>query len=179
MQVRKLFGAWKSHHVSNLEKIIKASLDDQHNKDISNMASKFNKEIEHLTIKLKETTEQLETATRAKIEMQDNLKRAFMRGVSAMNFEAMTLLQGDVQPKQLSNQGSGEKTALKETSKLSQKIFDEIEFNKENLSNSLIISSANEKRKLSFSHQGSPGYLAQPQNTSVSKQFFLKSHSVF
>lgn len=36
----------------------------------------------------------IKEADSLKYSMQDNLKKAFMRGVSALNFEAMNVLQG-------------------------------------------------------------------------------------
>lgn len=38
---------------------------------------------------------QLDEANRVRNGMQENLKRAFMRGVCALNFEAMNVLQGN------------------------------------------------------------------------------------
>jgi hypothetical protein len=37
---------------------------------------------------------ELEEANKLKVGLQDNLKRAFMRGVCALNFEAMSVLNG-------------------------------------------------------------------------------------
>jgi hypothetical protein len=37
---------------------------------------------------------ELDEANRLKIGLQENLKRAFMRGVCALNFEAMNVLNG-------------------------------------------------------------------------------------
>ncbi len=37
---------------------------------------------------------ELDEANKLKIGLQDNLKRAFMRGVCALNFEAMSVLNG-------------------------------------------------------------------------------------
>ena len=57
------------------------------------MMIKFNKENELLAKKLQETQRTLDEINISKEEMQENLKRAFMRGVCALNFEAMNILQ--------------------------------------------------------------------------------------
>lgn len=44
--------------------------------------------------RLNEAMAQLDEANKLKMNMQDNLKRAFMRGVCALNFEAMNVLNG-------------------------------------------------------------------------------------
>lgn len=56
------------------------------------MAAKFNKEKELLMKRLQETQKVLDDINVSKEEMQENLKRAFMRGVCALNFEAMNIL---------------------------------------------------------------------------------------
>lgn len=54
---------------------------------------KYQKEIQLLQSKLSETTDELEMMNRNKIKMQEQLKNAFMRGLCAMNLEAMNVLQ--------------------------------------------------------------------------------------
>lgn len=45
-----------------------------------------------LRAKLEEATRQVEQSNAVKANMQDNLKKAFMRGVCALNYEAMNIL---------------------------------------------------------------------------------------
>ena len=61
--------------------------------EINDISSKYNKEIELLTTRLNETQRLLDEANNNQLNMQENLKRAFVRGVCALNFEAMNVLQ--------------------------------------------------------------------------------------
>ena len=61
--------------------------------DTNELMMKFNKENDMLSKKLQETQKTLDEINISKEEMQENLKRAFMRGVCALNFEAMNILQ--------------------------------------------------------------------------------------
>jgi len=84
---------WKS----NLQKLKlenqKKQLSEKFNEESNEMVIKFNKENELLTRRLQETQKTLDDINISKEEMQENLKRAFMRGVCALNFEAMNILQ--------------------------------------------------------------------------------------
>ena len=84
---------WKS----NLQKIKlekqKSVLTEKFNEESNDMVIKFNKENELLQKRLQETQNSLNEINVSKEEMQENLKRAFMRGVCALNFEAMNILQ--------------------------------------------------------------------------------------
>lgn len=51
-----------------------------------------NKEIESLRIKLEEASVKIETDTKEKQTIQDDLKRAFVRGLCSMNQDAMNIL---------------------------------------------------------------------------------------
>ena len=62
----------------------------------------YNKEIEMLRTRLSEAERKIAVEEEEKISIQENLKKAFMRGVCAMNFEAMNILN----PGQLSNENS-------------------------------------------------------------------------
>jgi hypothetical protein len=89
----KVFGSWKTIHVDNhQENMIKES-DATLNKELAELSAKYNKEIELLSNRLNEALRELDAAERNKLDMQDNLKKAFMRGVCALNFEAMSILK--------------------------------------------------------------------------------------
>ncbi|KAM3142330.1 hypothetical protein pb186bvf_005487 [Paramecium bursaria] len=78
----------------------------QQQTDLDILVMKFQKEQQLLESKLSEMAIQLDEANRVRNGMQENLKRAFMRGVCALNFEAMNVLQGNAQSldiEQLSN----------------------------------------------------------------------------
>ena len=52
----------------------------------------YNKEIEMLRARLADAERKIATEEEEKVSIQENLKKAFMRGVCAMNFEAMNIL---------------------------------------------------------------------------------------
>lgn len=58
------------------------------------MTNKYQKEIQMLREKFVEATARNDEYERNKNQLQENLKRAFMKGVCAMNFEAMNALSG-------------------------------------------------------------------------------------
>ena len=60
--------------------------------ELQGISAQYNKEIEQLRNRLSEATEVVDKETRNKMAMQENLKKAFMRGVCALNFEAMNIL---------------------------------------------------------------------------------------
>lgn len=60
---------------------------------------KYQKEISLLQSKLRESMDQLTLIERSKAQMQDQLKQAFMRGLCAMNLEAMNVIKPN-QPSQ-------------------------------------------------------------------------------
>lgn len=83
---------WKSNvYNMKLEKN-KSHLTDAFNQEIAELTIKYNKEIELLTGKLKENDGIINELNISKEQMQENLKKAFMRGVCALNFEAMSIL---------------------------------------------------------------------------------------
>lgn len=60
--------------------------------EVQNISASYSKEIEMLRKKLDEANRTVERNNMQKANMQDNLKKAFMRGVCALNFEAMNIL---------------------------------------------------------------------------------------
>ena len=59
---------------------------------MSSISAQYSKEIETLRYQLSEARKDIESNERNKIMAQENLKKAFMKGVCAMNMEAMTIL---------------------------------------------------------------------------------------
>ncbi len=59
---------------------------------MQNIAASYSKEIETLRKRLEEANRSVERNNLQKVNMQENLKKAFMRGVCALNFEAMNIL---------------------------------------------------------------------------------------
>jgi centrosomal protein POC5 len=60
--------------------------------EVQNIGASYSKEIDMLRRKLEEANRIVEKGNIQKSNMQDNLKKAFMRGVCALNFEAMNIL---------------------------------------------------------------------------------------
>jgi centrosomal protein POC5 len=75
------------HRAKEAERVEKMVQDER-----SQLAMYYNKEMELLQARLEETTAALNRELSAKVDMQEGLKKAFMRGVCALNFEAMNVL---------------------------------------------------------------------------------------
>jgi len=68
--------------------------------EIQGICAQYNKEIELLRERLSEANGVIEKENRNKAQMQEGLKKAFMRGVCALNFEAMHILHPSEQANQ-------------------------------------------------------------------------------
>ena len=92
---------WKQYSLKKAQKKFNERLEIEK----SEIAMHFNKEIEMLTRRLGEAEKKIEVEEESKVAIQESLKKAFMRGVCAMNFEAMNILNpaGEI----VQNQPSG------------------------------------------------------------------------
>ena len=79
---------WKSFSARKAQKRFSDSLEAEK----ASIAMHFNKEIEMLRNRLEDAERKVQSEEDAKLAIQENLKKAFMRGVCAMNFEAMNIL---------------------------------------------------------------------------------------
>ena len=118
---RLFFNIWKDDHFNKKQQNSQKQHEENLNRELSELAAKYNKEIDTFSTKLNETNRLLDEATKNKIDIQENLKKAFMRGVCALNFEAMTILQPPTK-------GSIDQNALERlmtsTSNISNKVAD-------------------------------------------------------
>lgn len=89
---RKAFLGWEKHY--RAWKIIKnrEDFDKAVKLELQHICAQYNKEIESLREKLNEASIIVEGEQKNKVMMQENLKRAFMRGVCALNSEAIGIL---------------------------------------------------------------------------------------
>jgi len=62
---------------------------------LNEMSQYYGKEINDLRAKLQDAYSTIEKYKESKNILQENLKKALMRGVVAMNLEAMNVLEGD------------------------------------------------------------------------------------
>lgn len=69
--------------------------------EIQLISASYAKEVEMLRAKLSESNTELQKNELQKSQLQDNLKKAFMRGVCALNFEAMSILTPEGKDKQM------------------------------------------------------------------------------
>lgn len=91
-QARRVFQAWvKSFKATKVQRD-KDKFDRQVKAELQAISATYQKEIETLRSKLAEADRQLAINNRNKHMMQENLKKAFMRSVCALNFEAMSIL---------------------------------------------------------------------------------------
>lgn len=79
---------WKKFSLGKMQKKFNEKLEVEK----AEIAMHFNKEIEMLNRRLAEAEKKIEFEEESKTAIQENLKKAFMRGVCAMNFEAMNIL---------------------------------------------------------------------------------------
>ncbi|CAD8203362.1 unnamed protein product [Paramecium octaurelia] len=98
---RWIFNLWKKQFNIQIRINQSEKMKLAHQNDVDLLMAKFQKEQQLLEQKLLEATSQLDEANKIKLSMQENLKRAFMRGVCALNFEAMNVLNGASQQMEL------------------------------------------------------------------------------
>ncbi|EGR33012.1 hypothetical protein IMG5_063830 [Ichthyophthirius multifiliis] len=73
---------------------------NKHLSEVEEITLKFQKEISLLKQQFQESQKALQQINENKENMQENLKKAFMRGICALNFEAMNVIGNPVDPLQ-------------------------------------------------------------------------------
>ena len=115
MLERKGMLAWRENH-----KICSKEREEKRLEgELNEVTDRYQKEIQLLRERLTDSTARIEDYERNKSQLQDNLKKAFMKGVCAMNFEAMSVLntQGVEMPNPLLPQeGFSERNSLSDES---------------------------------------------------------------
>ena len=89
---RMVFQGWGKHWKEWKIKKSKEDFEFKLKEEMSIISAQYSKEIDTLRRQLNELRETNEAYERTKIMMQENLKKAFMKGVWAMNMEAMSIL---------------------------------------------------------------------------------------
>eukprot|EP00762_Andalucia_godoyi_P004367 ANDGO_08120.mRNA.1 Centrosomal protein POC5 OS=Rattus norvegicus GN=Poc5 PE=1 SV=1 len=93
LAIRKAFSEWRSDaylsRKERSEELWMARLDLAGTK----MQKEYEEKIAGLERKLAEARAEIEVGLRHKLRLEDNLKKAFMRGVCALNMEAMSILR--------------------------------------------------------------------------------------
>lgn len=92
---RKLFKLFVKDFNETKTKRIICEKEDAMNLQIKDISVKYNKEINDLRIKLNEANITIGKYRDQRNAIQENLKKTLMRGVVAMNFEAMNILDAD------------------------------------------------------------------------------------
>ena len=83
---------WREMQIYKVVSVKEKACDDK----LNEMAQKYGKEITDLRNKLNDANILIEQNNQAKAQIQENLKKVLMRGVMAMNMEAMNVLDKDV-----------------------------------------------------------------------------------
>ena len=83
---------WLDMKIYKIVSVKEKACDDK----LNEMAQKYGKEINDLRSKLNDANLLIEQNNQAKNQIQENLKKVLMRGVMAMNMEAMNVLDKDV-----------------------------------------------------------------------------------
>ena len=87
-----VFKAWESRYRKWKVKKNEEDFQLRLKKEMQTIAAQFNKEIDDLRSNLDQANVVIDRDQKTKAMMQENLKKAFMKGVCAMNMEAMTIL---------------------------------------------------------------------------------------
>ena len=101
-RLRALWQGWVQGHMVWREEKKKEDFKKAVKQEIQSISANYSKEIEMLRKRLDDAQGQLSQGNRAKGIMQENLKKAFMRSVCALNFEAMNILDPNAPPDQMS-----------------------------------------------------------------------------
>lgn len=89
---RMVFQGWGKHWKEWKIKKSKEDFEFKLKEEMSIISAQYSKEIDTLRKQLNESRDAVEAYERTKIMMQENLKKAFMKGVCTMNMEAMSIL---------------------------------------------------------------------------------------
>lgn len=90
---RRVFWAWKETWSEYHSEKSREKLDFLIQEERKSLSIQYAKEIQMLQDRLSAANKELDIEAKNKVIIQDNLKKAFMRGVCALNFEAMNILQ--------------------------------------------------------------------------------------
>ena len=100
---RKIISAWANSNRKYVEEKRKTQFDKRMKDELCKLSIEYSKEIEILKNQLTEVNKTLESETNKRQQMQEGLKKAFMRGVCALNFEAMNVFQEGAYPSKPEN----------------------------------------------------------------------------
>ena len=91
-RARTVFQAWQKHYKAWKVEKDKEDFQKAVKLEIQSISANYSKEIEMLRARLDDANKQIEVGNAQKNGMQENLKKAFLRSVCALNFEAMNIL---------------------------------------------------------------------------------------
>jgi hypothetical protein len=91
-RMREVFQAWQKSFAQTKIKRDKEKFDNAVKAELQTISATYQKEIETLREQVNEAQRSQAVMNRNKHMMQENLKKAFMRSVCALNFEAMSIL---------------------------------------------------------------------------------------
>ncbi len=115
---RNIFREWKVFFEdTNVEKM-KTAFEARLRKELEDLTFKFSKEIETLSNRVNDYKKENDELTFQRIGMQENLKKAFMRGVCALNFEAMSILGPNEQNAEIATADAATPTRTQKTMNL-------------------------------------------------------------
>ena len=89
---KKAFNHLKKLWVEKLKMKTKETVTQEMGEQMEDMSMKFTKQIQMLEKGLKDANQTIQMHEQNKLELQQNLKNAFLKGLCAMNFEAMNVL---------------------------------------------------------------------------------------
>jgi hypothetical protein len=95
---RNTFVEWKKFYIDNKKTKAMENVNNQLKQQSEKLNTEYAHEIQSLRNQLQEAKKQIEQELLAKQLIQENLKKAFMRGICAMNYEASTIINDPTEP---------------------------------------------------------------------------------
>ncbi|KAI9142213.1 hypothetical protein BKA69DRAFT_1068984 [Paraphysoderma sedebokerense] len=102
--MRNLFWFWRGYVENNWKRIMEKKIRREAEKQIAELARSYEDQIAELTNKLSNADVQLKEFQRLHERNEEEMKKAFMRGISALNMEAMNMFKAQVNMGPLSPQ---------------------------------------------------------------------------
>ena len=129
---------WKEMKIYHIVSAKEKACDDK----LNEMAQYYGREINELRSKLNDANSAIEQGNQAKTQIQENLKKVLMRGVMAMNMEAMNVLDKDMLPKNdINSMASNILNNISNSNATNNNNNNNTESNINNISNNNVISS--------------------------------------
>ena len=93
MLLRKIFQSWRKWTRQTVRTRIEEVIYERHKKGFDEEVARLTEHIDALHVELRDTKAELNGALAQREKTEKNMKQAFMRGLCAMNIEAMSMMK--------------------------------------------------------------------------------------